>query len=303
MTESDYIIRNYRPSDLDEFTRLYVTVNGIPAASMTDVLERPGFTAGKDLFLVEKERLPVGYAHLTPEPEIDRVIVRCWIQPSHRRKGLAKEFLIHIIRRCKELGIKAVHAYTPQADREARSILPKLGFHYIRRYLDLELDVNGVSQEELDEAGRKCRRLRPGEEKTLVELQNRAFSRHWGYNPNTLETITHDINMNNRSPEDVIFACDGETVTGYCWTEIAEVESSSGKVKQGIINMIGTEPEYRGRGLGKRVLFAAIAYLKDKGARSVGLTVDAENRVALELYRSTGFRECGSTLWYEKLLS
>jgi len=64
--------------------------------------------------------------------------------------------------------------------------------------------------------------------------------------------------------------------------------------------MIGTDPAYRGKGLGKKVLLAGLSYLKSQGIETVSLSVDSENRVAYELYRSMGFEERGSTLWYEK---
>jgi len=67
--------------------------------------------------------------------------------------------------------------------------------------------------------------------------------------------------------------------------------------------MIGTEPDYRGRGLGKRMLLTGLTYLKDKGVTVVELTVDSENTVAYNLYQSTGFSVASSTLWYEKAVS
>ena len=158
-------------------------------------------------------------------------------------------------------------------------------------------------RKDIEKAFKECRHLRSGEEGKLVELQNRVFSDHWGYLPNTLKTMTYDINLNNRFPQDVILACEGDLITSYCWTEIIEIAGISGTEKRGMINMIGTEPEYCGRGLGKKVLLAGLAYLRDNRVKSVHLDVDSENKTAYELYRSIGFRQAGSTLWYEKLIN
>ena len=302
MSKPDYAIRNYQPSDFKEFTRLYTSANRIPAENIRDVLERPGFTAAKDLFLAESDGHLVAYAHLTPEPAIGRVILRGWIEPAYRRKGLARKLLERVAQRCQELDINRIHVFVPQTSQTSRAILPKLGFSFVRRYLDMEINPHDIPREELEEAAGKCRQLRPGEEEILVELQNRAFRYHWGYSPGDLATITHDINDNNRSPRDVIVACNGEIVIGYCWTETVELESTSGKAIYGVINMIGIEPELRGKGLGRRVLLAGIARQWRKGAGNIGLTVDAQNSIARELYRMLGFRECGSTLWYEKII-
>ena len=66
--------------------------------------------------------------------------------------------------------------------------------------------------------------------------------------------------------------------------------------------MMGVDPHYRGRGVGKRVLVAGLAYLKSKGLRVAELTVDSENDVACALYHSIGFEICDTSLWYEKTL-
>jgi len=67
--------------------------------------------------------------------------------------------------------------------------------------------------------------------------------------------------------------------------------------------MIGTDPDYRGRGVGKRVLLAGLAHLKSKGIRVAELTMDSENKAARALYRSAGFEVRASSLWYEKPLN
>jgi ribosomal protein S18 acetylase RimI-like enzyme len=46
---------------------------------------------------------------------------------------------------------------------------------------------------------------------------------------------------------------------------------------------------WRGRGLGRALLLWAVANLRERGAGSVTLHVEAQNRQALALYESTGF--------------
>jgi mycothiol synthase len=67
--------------------------------------------------------------------------------------------------------------------------------------------------------------------------------------------------------------------------------------------MFGVDPDYRGKGTGKRVLLAGLAHLKSKSLQVVELTVDSENEVACALYESIGFRVRTSSLWYEKAVS
>jgi len=65
----------------------------------------------------------------------------------------------------------------------------------------------------------------------------------------------------------------------------------------------GVDPDYRGRGVGRRVLLAGLAHLRSKGLRVAELTVDSENRAACALYRSAGFETRTGSLWYEKKVS
>jgi mycothiol synthase len=244
----------------------------------------------------------VGYALAEPELLINRIIMHCWVQPDHRRKGVARELVNRVINRAEELNVGAVHVDISSNNSIARNELPKLGFKYVRRYLELFQDIKKIPDRDLENAGKECRQLQPGEEEKLADIQNRAFADHWGYHPNTPETIGYDISLSHRSPQDIVVTCEENSINGYCWTEIIDIAMDSGHKKHGIIYMIGTDPEYRGKGLGKKVLLAGLNYLKSQGIKTVSLSVDSENKVAYELYRSMGFEERGSTLWYEKKL-
>jgi len=117
-----------------------------------------------------------------------------------------------------------------------------------------------------------------------------------------VEEITYRTNLSNCSREDVVLARDGDRVIGYCWTEIIDEEEAATGERKGRIFMLGTDPGYRGSGVGKRVLLAGLAHLKSKGLQVAELTVDSENKAACDLYRSVGFEVRASSLWYEKVI-
>ena len=308
MSNSIYNIRNYQPTDFKKFVQLIRQAEKLEPTgrltspqAITENLGRPNYSPEQDLFVIEIERNIAGYMDIGPERTIGRVILDCWIHPEHRRRGLATKLLSYAITRAKELGVKVANVNISQDNKIANRVLSKLDFRYVRRFLELRLDINTVRWQDIDQAALECRHLQPGEEAKLTMIQNRAFADHWGYNPNTVEEIIYYINLGNRSPEDVVVACDGEEVIGYCWTGITRKGEASGKSK-GHIYMIGTDPDYQGKGIGKRVLLAGLAHLKNKGVRVVELTVDSENKVARALYRSIGFKVQKSSLVYEKAI-
>jgi mycothiol synthase len=67
--------------------------------------------------------------------------------------------------------------------------------------------------------------------------------------------------------------------------------------------MLGVAPDYRGKGIGKKLVLAGITRLKSKGLQVAELTVDSENKAACALYKSLGFEVQTSTLWYEKTIN
>ena len=303
MSDFSYTIRNYQSADFDKFVQLRVETEKfepserlVPPQIIIENLGRPNYSPEQDLFLVEIAGDIIGYMDLAPERTIGRVILTCWIHPEHRRKGLATKLLDYGIRRARELGARVIHVNIRADNVIAKNTLSKLGFKYVRREFEMRLDMSRVRQKDLDWAASECRCLLPGEEDKLVHIQNLSFAGTWGFNPNTIEELTYWTGLSHRSPEDVVLACEGDEVIGYCWTEVY------GNQEKGWILMIGTDPDYQGRGIGKRVLLAGLAYLKNRGVKVISLNVDSENKVAYALYQSIGFEVRTSSLWYEKVI-
>ncbi len=307
MTDSPYIIRNYQSADFDNYVLLYQEAErleplgrAVSPQAIAECLVRPNYSPEQDLFVVEMAGNIAGYIDVTPELVIKRVVLDCWVHPKHRRKGLARKLLNYAITRAQKLGAKAAHVNITEDNVVAKSVLSKLSFKYVRRFFELRLDMTKVSWEDVAQTALGCPHLQRGEEDKLAQIQNRSFAEHWGYNPNTVEEIIYRTNLSNSSPEDVVLTYDGDKVTGYCWTGVTpEGEATTGE-RRGRIFMLGVEPDYRGKGVGKRVLLAGLAHLKSKGLRVAELTVDSENETACALYRSVGFEIQTSSLWYEK---
>lgn len=306
MSNSHYIIKNYQPADFNKYAQLiYVaeklepTGRCVSPQAVTEKLGRPNYSPEQDLLIVEIAGNFIGYMDVTPELIIKRVILDCWIHPEHRRRGLATKLLAYGTRRAQELRARVAHVNIPEDNIIAKMVLSRLGFNSVRHFLELRLDMVEVRLPDIDRVVAGCRYLRRGEEDKLAKIQNRAFTGTWGYNPNTVEEIIYFTNLSNCSTEDVILACDGDKVIGYCWTGTTYEEGDAGRRKARIF-MLGADPDYRGRGAGKRALLGGLAHLKSKGLRVVELTVDSENKAACALYQSIGFEVWTGSLWYQK---
>jgi len=309
MSNSSYTIRNYQASDFDKFVLLNVEAEKLEPTGrcaspqlIAERLGRPNYSPEQDLFVVETAGNIIGYMDVAAELTIKRVILDCWIHPEHRRRGLATKLLGYATRRARELGIKVAHVNIPQDNTVAKSVLSKLGFEFVRRFLELRLEMTRVPWQDIDQAALGCCHLQCGEEDKLTRIQNRSFAGTWGFNPNTVEEITYRANLSNCFPEDVVLTYHGGEVVGYCWTEVTGGGEAGGSERKGRIFMIGTDPDYRGRGAGRRVLLAGLAHLKNRGIQITELTVDSENKAACTLYQSIGFEVRTSSLWHEKVI-
>ena len=308
MSNPTYIIRNYHSEDFDKLIQLGTEVQQIRQArcliSPLDLIEsvgQPNHSSGNNLLIAESSGEIVGYADVRPELNIGRVVLRWLVHPKHYRRGPAAELVDRAISRTRELGIMTLHANVSQDSRVSKQLLTKMGFTFVRRFLELRLDLSRTLLPEISKISARCRPLQPGEEERLAQLQNRSFTSSWGYNANTVDEIIYRINLPNCSPEDIILAFDSDKPIGYCWTRINFWDNTPDQ-GTGRIYMMGVDPDYRGRGLGRQLLLAGLSYLKSKDLRRVELTVDSKNKEARTLYKSVGFKLWTSSLWYEKRL-
>jgi mycothiol synthase len=309
MSNSAYTIRNYQPKDFDKYVLLNIEAEKLEPTGrctspqvITEHLGRPSYSPEQDLFIVEIDGDIVGYMDVAPELTIGRVILACWIRPEHRRRGLATRLLGYATNRAKELGAKVAHVNIAEDNVVAQRVLSKLGFNLVRRFLELRLDIADVHWPATNQAALEYRYLQRGEEDKLTQIQNRAFAGTWGYNPNTVEEITYRTDLSTCSPEDIVLIYEGDKVIGYCWTGVTGEGGAISK-RKGQISMLGVDPDYRGKGTGKKVLLAGLARLKSKGFKVAELGVDSENKIARALYKSVGFKVQTRSFCYEKVIN
>jgi len=305
---SPYNIKNFQPSDFDKYVLLIAEAEKLEPIgrctsplAVANHLERPNYFPEQDLFILWSDHI-VGYIDVKPELGIGRVVIDCWVHPEHRRKGLATKLLSHATDRAKELGAKVVHANIGEDNTVAMKVLHGLGFSLIRRYLELGVDITRVSGLDKSESDPDYRHLQPGEEAKLTQLQNCTFAGSWGYNPNTVEEITFRIHSNTFSLDDIILIYKEDKAIGYCWTGTS-CEEGKPSIRKGRLLMLGVIPDYRFKGIGKKLVLAGLARLRSKGLEFAELTVDSENKAACALYRSICFEVQVNTFWYQKVIN
>jgi ribosomal protein S18 acetylase RimI-like enzyme len=88
----------------------------------------------------------------------------------------------------------------------------------------------------------------------------------------------------------VLVAEENGQVIGYAYAAVEGRDYMSLRGPAGVLYDIIVDPEHRGRGIGRRLLGATLAFLKERGAPRVVLSTADRNEPAQRLFASNGFR-------------
>jgi mycothiol synthase len=122
-----------------------------------------------------------------------------------------------------------------------------------------------------------------------VGLFNEAFATHATPLQLDLASITKDWDESPTRDEDLLVAERDGHLVGFAASEPRRLPEG-GVEPVAEIWTIGVRPAEQGRGIGRQLLRAGVAYLRGLGVRTVDLSVNGRNPAALGLYESEGFR-------------
>ena len=126
---------------------------------------------------------------------------------------------------------------------------------------------------------------------SFVSLLNDSFAGHPTPMSWTVEEIQYAHSRPEFDPTTVLLIAPTEAPdqpVGLVRTSIAPPEEGD-SAPIGDVRLVGVIPEWRGQGLGREMLRWAVAQLQTRGAGRISLSVEAENELALRLYRRAGF--------------
>jgi mycothiol synthase len=302
-------IRTFQAGDYEKYSQYYRNnqefhdeAGWLSPQSLEEVLFSPRCRPDKDVLVIIVGEEIIGLSYLIPEPEIDRVILRGIIHPRYRLKGIGLALLRLAANRAGELGISVIQSDVDEKNQSAKVFLEANGFRKVGVFHEMRLvlgekNINYSLPEE-----KHIKKLKPGQEGLLTELQNFCFNGSWGYHPNNEDEVTYCLNLKKCSYDDVLMVYIKDKTAGFCWLTIDPEIPLNQNLKKGRIHMMGVVPNYRQGGLGRGLLIAGLSHLINKGINHVELTVDSRNKSAFELYRSVGFKVSSNTEWYEKAL-
>lgn len=181
-------------------------------------------------------------------------------------------------------GAMAVWVRTPGASEP--SWLTDRGFAAGRQLLQLRAPLPLAEGRRPQDRPVAVRPFHPGrDEEAWLEVNRRAFASH----PEQGAWTLADLERRERAPwfdpgGFLVHEVD-RRIAAFCWTKIHR------SPVVGEIYVIGVDPDFQGRGLGRALTVAGLEHLATRGVPGAMLYVEGSNVAALALYRSLGFTE------------
>jgi ribosomal protein S18 acetylase RimI-like enzyme len=185
----------------------------------------------------------------------------------------------------------------------SRSLFERHGFRIARYGLRMERPLTEPVPDPVFPVGYTLR-YAEGEDdiKPWVDCFNESFIDHWGFHPETVEERRHRLKRPDYRPEqDLIALAPDGSFADFCLWYLDDIGNAIHGRRDGWIGLLGTRRGHRGKGLGRAMLLAGLQRLREVGADTARLGVDAENPTgAVGLYERAGFKKAATRISYHK---
>lgn len=282
-------IRDIHPDDAAALFVVHAAIAPVDVAGMfewTSELEERLETDAR-AWVIDRGRKPAGYALIDSIPGLPGIYdLSGGIVPAWRGQGLGTRLLRHVQDAAGPAGARQLSCRVDSLKDETARFLLGRDFYVEHEECLLEL-ADPASLPPIPESPAANLLAMPVERAAaeFCRVYDESFAgRPWAQPYTEAEVLALLV-----APEDILFAVVDGRPAGAVWHEV--LPDGRGRVEP-----LGIVPEYQGRGLGRRLLLAALYDLRRRGAGVVEIGVWRDNRVALNLYRSLGFQERDN--WY-----
>lgn len=266
--------------------------------------ESPDFNCEQDALLIATDDGRIVAIADLEQHEHARIYCSASVHPDFCGRGLGSHLLAWLEARARqhvalaEPGVRvAMINWISSVNQAAKQLLEQVGYTHIRSHWHMEIDMTEPPAEPQWPEGITLRPfIADQDERIVYELDEEAFSDHWGHMPTSFELWAHwSINRPGFDPALWFLAFDGDTLAGI---SLCRYENEDGWV-----GALAVRRPYRHLGLGMALLRHSFAEFYQRGTRKVGLGVDAQNLTgATRLYQRAGMHIARQADLYEKEL-
>jgi mycothiol synthase len=279
---------------LNEHSRRLHGVDDQSASELRQYWESPDVDFGRDVLVAEgADGAVVGYADLGVHGE------HVWLDVRGVEPEPLRALLDAIQSRAAEKKPDAgVMGYTSEADGVVRDVYDRAGFRVTRHSYRMEIELGDDLPEPDWPEGFAARTFRTGEEERIYEAQMSSFADTWMFQREPFEVWSHWFLKDDAFDPTLWFLAE----TAGELAGIALTRESDNEPGLGWVRVLGVLPEFRQRGLAQALLRHTFLEYAKRGARRVGLGVDAENPTgAVRVYERAGMHVARTNLILQKV--
>ncbi len=252
--------------------------------------------------LVEKDNQVIGYAHLDQTDLVADPSVELVVDPSYRGAGVGKALLSESIKICG----KSLRLWVHGEQEAAHSLAASFNFEKIRTVLQMSKSLTDIQPLLVLDKEIIIRSFLPGiDSDAWLELNNKVFKDHPEQGGWQLSDLNHRLSEEWFDEKGFFIVEKNKQVIASTWTKVHgehshdhDGEASHAHPAIGEIYITAVDPEYAGLGIGKALTITALNYLKYQGLKDAMLYVDFDNKAALNLYDSLGFKLSSKDILY-----
>jgi ribosomal protein S18 acetylase RimI-like enzyme len=215
----------------------------------------------------------IGFASIPADTEPEASLM---VHPDFRRRGIGRALIQAIRDECIRRGLQSCLLVTDHAAISGKAFLAALDIPYSHSEFRLELDRAAIDRSRPRHDTLVMRPAIPGDAPTLIRILAAAFD-----DPEEVASAHVMPTFAERTRRFYLAEREGEPIGAL---RAGEWDGN------GDITAFGVLPEHQGKGYGRQMLLDAVDLLTSQNLDRIYIEVAVENRGALGLYESAGFR-------------
>jgi mycothiol synthase len=242
----------------------------------------------------EGERI-VGYGAIHESGGIGRT--EGYVHPDALGRGIGTMLAAELEENATRAGVRTIHASVFEADAPGRRLFESRGYRAVRVFREMRIVLDAPPPAPQWPEGLRVVPFDPAHDAAdFHAADEEAFAEHWGHTPRDFEEWSKRSLASDRFDPALwcVVRAGDEIVAGSI--------STAGSYGGGFVHALFTRRPWRKRGVGAALVADAFARLWERGERSIGLGVDAENDTgAFRLYERAGMTPALGWVIYEKV--
>ncbi len=302
------VLRELNNHQVDEILDIVIKASEIdgarPFSEHVELHLRSGGDRPVTHLLVEDENKKIlGYAHLDTTDLVSGPSGELVVCPQARKQGIATLLLNEMK---KHINNQPLRLWSHGDTDVARNFAAKLGFIPVRNVIQMRRSLFSQIEPLIEIEGLNFRNFDAKNDiDKFLELNKKCFAKL----PDQANWTKKDLElrMNEswfKADGFVLLENKNKELVGFCWTKIhgqdhehteydGHTHHSHGHEPIGEIYVLGVNPDFQGKGIGKLLTIWGLNYLRRAGLDSAMLYVDSNNKNAIDLYTSLGFNFWG----------